>query len=405
MWERRSGSFALSALAFPPPRRRSRVSWLRSRRSCIVTVPDPEVPGRLAGPWILVSEPSSGEGLPSLALSGARCPGQSGEEFPDSISDLGLPGDAASDASFEGFSDPQTCLETQLSAHGIQLLSAAASASVVSASGGNVFSVFHRVRGPSSKVLPSAPAEFRRSSPGGFGQHDLGFLLPRGSSVVVRRLPSSRRSSTRSLAARAVAVHQRFGFGLGYLPWRRPHFRFVVSSLFGHFDQPQGAPCGTVRGSGVSSSSASSISQLVCGQHHCSGLSAESGRHSFFSPQFRGSGDPVSLRVPPDSLSPSVHPGSSERHGRLPQLPFAGPQLGLDPVFSNFPGSPFSVACDDRLACNVSQPSPSGLLLANGRSSVGSHGCDDAAVGWSSGLCLPSLWLSPERHREGPAIS
>ena len=53
-------------------------------------VQDPEVPGRLTGPRILVSGPSSGEGLPSLALSGARCPGQSGEEFPDSFSDLGM---------------------------------------------------------------------------------------------------------------------------------------------------------------------------------------------------------------------------------------------------------------------------------------------------------------------------
>ena len=98
-------------------------------------VPDPEVSGRLASPRILVSGPGSGEGLPSLALSGARCPGQSGEEFPDSDSDLGLLGDAASDASFEGFPDPQTCPEAQLSACRIHLLSAAASVPVVSAPG------------------------------------------------------------------------------------------------------------------------------------------------------------------------------------------------------------------------------------------------------------------------------
>ena len=79
-------------------------------------VPDSEVPGRLAGPRVLVSEPGSGEGLPSSALSGARCPGQSGEEFSDSLSDLGLPGDATSDSSFEGFPDPQTCPEARLSA-------------------------------------------------------------------------------------------------------------------------------------------------------------------------------------------------------------------------------------------------------------------------------------------------
>ena len=77
-------------------------------------VPDPEVSRRLASPRILVLGPGSGEGLPSLALSGARCPGQSGEELLDSDSDFGLLGDAASDASFEGFPDPQTCPEAQL---------------------------------------------------------------------------------------------------------------------------------------------------------------------------------------------------------------------------------------------------------------------------------------------------
>ena len=74
-------------------------------------------------------------------------------------------------------------------------------------------------------------------------------------------------------------------------------------------------------------------------------------------------------------------------------------------MFSSFPGSPSPVACDDRLVRDVSQPSPSGILLADGRSSVGGHGCDDAAVGWSPGLRLPSLRPSPARHREGPAVS
>ena len=147
------------------------------------------------------------------------------------------------------------------------------------------------------------------------------------------------------------------------------------------------------------------VSQLVCGQHHRSGLPEESGGHSFFSTQFRGSGDPASLRVPPGLLSPSVHPRSSEHHGRLPQSSFAGPRFGVDPVFSSFPGSPSSVVCDDRLVRDVSQPSASGILLDDGRSSVGGHGCDDAAVGWSSGLCLPSLRPSPASHREGPTIS
>ena len=69
-------------------------------------IPDPEVPQRLASPRVLVPEAGSGEGLSPLALPGARCPGQPREELSDSHSDLGLPGDAASEASFEGFPDP-----------------------------------------------------------------------------------------------------------------------------------------------------------------------------------------------------------------------------------------------------------------------------------------------------------
>ena len=74
-------------------------------------------------------------------------------------------------------------------------------------------------------------------------------------------------------------------------------------------------------------------------------------------------------------------------------------------MFSSFQGPPPPVACDDRLVRDGSQPSPSCLLFPDGLSSVDGHGCDDAAVGWSPGLCLPSLWPSPARHHEGPTVS
>ena len=74
-------------------------------------------------------------------------------------------------------------------------------------------------------------------------QRLLGCLLPIGSSVVVRRVPSSCRSSTVSLSSQPFAVHRRLGFRLGCLPRRRPHVRFVVSPLFALFDKPPGAPC------------------------------------------------------------------------------------------------------------------------------------------------------------------
>ena len=86
-------------------------------------VPDLEVPRRLAGPRVLVPGSCTGEGLSPLALSGAWCPGQPGEELSDSNSDLGLPEDVASDAPFEGFPDPQTCPEARISRLRIYLLS------------------------------------------------------------------------------------------------------------------------------------------------------------------------------------------------------------------------------------------------------------------------------------------
>ena len=63
------------------------------------------------------------------------------------------------------------------------------------------------------------------------------------------------------------------------------------------------------------------------------------------------------------------------------------------------------MAGDYRPLYHIVEPSPSRLLLADGRSAVGRHGCEDAAMGWSSGLCLPSLRPSPARHRKGLAIS
>ena len=119
---------------------------------------------------------------------------------------------------------------------------------MASATWGHVFSGVHRSGIPPPDALASAPSEFRQLPPGGFGQRCLLFVLPRGSSVVVQRRPSSGRSSPQSLAALAVAVHRSLGFWLGCIPRRRPHFRLVVSPLFCFFDQPPKAPCGLSTG-------------------------------------------------------------------------------------------------------------------------------------------------------------
>ena len=149
-------------------------------------VPDLEVPRRLASPRVLVPGSCTGKGFSPLALPGARCPGQPGEELSDSDSDLGLPGDAASDASFEGFPDPQTCPEARISRLRFRLLSSAAAVSLASAVTGDVVSVIDHSGVSSPDAVSSAASELCRPSSSGLGQRFLGCLLPRGSLVVVR---------------------------------------------------------------------------------------------------------------------------------------------------------------------------------------------------------------------------
>ena len=339
-----------------------------------------------------------------MTLPGARCPGQSEEELSDSHSDLGLPGDAASDASFEGFPDPQACPEARIYAYRLHLLSFATSGSLASAAGGNVIHCVDCSGVSAPDAISSAASELHRPSSSGFGQRFLGCLLPRGSLVVVQRVPSSRQSSPGSLSSQPVFVHRRLRFRLGCLPRQRPHLRLVVSPLFQLFDKPPGAPCCPLRGSGVPSSSQASVRQPVCGQHHRFGLLEEPGGHSFFAPQFGGAGGLVSLRGSRGLFGAAVHSRAPECASGYPESSVAGPGVGMDPLFSGLQGPP-SMAGDYRPLSHVVEPSPSRLLLADGRSAVGGHGCDDTAVGCSSGLCLPSLRPSPVRHREGPAIS
>ena len=90
-------------------------------------LPDPEVPRRLASPWVLVPRDCTGEGFSPLAVSGARHSCQPGQELPVSFTDPGLSGGEASDTSFEGFPDPQTCPEALISRLRIRLLSSSTS--------------------------------------------------------------------------------------------------------------------------------------------------------------------------------------------------------------------------------------------------------------------------------------
>ena len=80
-----------------------------------VWLQDPSLPGLLARPRILVPGDCAGEGLSAIVVSGAGYSHQAGEELSDTDSVDRLPGDEASDISFEGFPDPQTCPEAFIS--------------------------------------------------------------------------------------------------------------------------------------------------------------------------------------------------------------------------------------------------------------------------------------------------
>ena len=80
----------------------------------------------MAHSGVLFSGDRSGEGLSSLALSGAQHSRQS-QELSDSFSGDRLSGDASSDFSFESFPDPQTCPEGLISHDRLHILSVSSS--------------------------------------------------------------------------------------------------------------------------------------------------------------------------------------------------------------------------------------------------------------------------------------
>ena len=166
-------------------------------------VPHPSLPGRLACPRVLVSGYRAGERLSPLALPGAWGSVEPLQELSGSVSDFGLSGDDTLNTSFEGFHNLKACPEALLSAARLRVLSAAAADVVAVTSRCHVVPVFHHSGVSAADALPSTPPQHSRSSPSRFRLGVLGRFLPRGSSVVVLRVPSVRRSS----AARSSPLH------------------------------------------------------------------------------------------------------------------------------------------------------------------------------------------------------
>ena len=132
----------------------------------------------------------------------------------------------------------------------------------------------------------------------------LGRLLPEGSSVVVRTVPSHRGVDL-SLPRRILSVHRRIRHGLGRLAWIRPSVRLVVSRDI-VFDQPPRTPGDLPGHSGFSSPPARPDSVPLHGQHVRPVLSPQGRGHSIFHPQRGGSGDSPSMRILRSSSAPPV---------------------------------------------------------------------------------------------------
>ena len=286
---------------------------------------------------------SAGEELSPLVVSGARRLCQPLQELPDSLSGIGLSGDEASDASFEGFPTPKRV--QKLSSLLLEFVSCRQ----------QPLPLWHQLLGVMSSLLaiipwsclqmrsPAAPQRLRLS-PSRFHVGVLGRFLPRGSSVVLRRVPSACRSTTRPSTARSRSVYRRFELRVGRLSSRRPSVLLMASNVLGLFHQTLGTSCSALRGSGISSGPSGSFGLPLCGQHNSSVLSEEAGWDSLRGSELRGSGCTVSLRGQSGSPGSSVHSGLFERSCRLPQSPLPGPRLGVNPLSPSVSGASSLVA-------------------------------------------------------------
>ena len=178
-------------------------------------VPDPSSFGRLVSPWILPFRDRSGEGLPSYAMLRARDTGQPSQVLSHSISETGLSGDDAAVFSFEGLPTPSPCAESALSRRRILVLTRAAAQSLEISFRSHVFSLHShsRLSAPDA-CAPTSSSGVSASGVTGRARL-LERLLPEGSSVVVRYLPSGRRGRLSSSPSGAASVYRRVRCGVG----------------------------------------------------------------------------------------------------------------------------------------------------------------------------------------------
>ena len=267
--------------------------------------------------------------------------------------------------------------------------------------------VVHVSPGPRVAVthaVSSAPPQCLRScSVGGFSG-GVGIRLPSGSSVLVRRFPSSGRHVSRGVSPRPVHVHRRVGRRLGCFPRERSPVQLVVSPVLLVFHRSPRASGSSLCHQGISSFSPWSRGGGVLRQHHSPGVSQEAGGHLVFHSQHGGSVDSPLVRRLSDSSPSPVHSRQVECPRRL-RVAGAKSSAQSGPSAPKFSSTASPVACHHRSIRYFSQRPASSVLFSNSGSTVGGHRCHAPELGRSPGLCLPSLRFPLSGVGKDPAIS
>ena len=146
----------------------------------------------------------------------------------------------------------------------------------------DVLHVSHSSKCSSPYEVPPASPQCLWSSAPRRGPSLLGRWLPERSSVVVQRLSSLSRPSSRRGPPRPLPLLRRFRPRLGRCSRRPPPLRLVVSPLLELFYQPARAVGHSLCGSGFSALPPGSRGCVALGQLHSSGVSPEARRDSVF---------------------------------------------------------------------------------------------------------------------------
>ena len=109
------------------------------------------------------------------------------------------------------------------------------SAAATPTSRSNVAPVFHCSGFLTADARSATPPQHCRSSPSVLRLRVLGRFLTRGSSVMVRQIPSNCRSLPGSSSSRAGPVHRRLGYWLGRFPSGRPSVSGLWSPSCSYF--------------------------------------------------------------------------------------------------------------------------------------------------------------------------